>query len=93
MKSMSTVVRALLAHHLDRSAATIRDGHHLARDLDLTPLELVTVALDVEQMEGVPLPMERLAEVATVGDLIRYLAREVNAARSCRIARSLRRVA
>jgi acyl carrier protein len=81
MKSMSTMVRALLAHHLDRSADTIRDGHHLARDLDLTPLELVLVALDIEEAEGVQIAVEELAAVETVGDLTRYLTGQVAAAR------------
>jgi hypothetical protein len=43
-----------------------------ARDetLDMTPLELVLVALEIEGIEHVRLDMTQLDEVRTVGDLV-----------------------
>ena len=58
MSSVSFVVRGLLARHLNREASTLHAWHHLDRDLDLTPLELVMLAVELEELrkslEGAP---------------------------------------
>jgi acyl carrier protein len=73
MKILNAVVRASLATHLDRDPATLHPWLRLEEDLDLTPLKLVLVALDVEDLEDVNLPLERLATLRTVGDLLAFL--------------------
>jgi acyl carrier protein len=77
MKSINAVVRESLARHLDRDASTIHASQLLEEDLDLTPLELVLVALDVEEVEDVTLPFEQLATARTVGELLAFFARAV----------------
>ena len=90
MKSMSSVVRVALANHLKCHPSMIRVGQRLERDLDLTPLELVLVALEVEELEGVHVPPSELTGLETVGDLLSLFAR--TAARMRR-ARAVGRVA
>jgi acyl carrier protein len=77
MKSINAIVREALAHHLDRDASTIHPSQRLEEDLDLTPLELVLIALDMEELEDVALPFEQLATLRTVGDLFSFFARAV----------------
>lgn len=74
MHTVNQVVRGLLAHHLQREPSSIRASHHLARDLDVTPLELVLIALDLEEIEGVAVPVEQLGQIETVGELVDFLA-------------------
>jgi acyl carrier protein len=81
MKSINAVVRESLARHLDRDESTIRPSQRLDEDLDLTPLELVLVALDVEEIEDVTIPLEQLEAARTVGELLRFFARAVARAR------------
>jgi acyl carrier protein len=73
MNTVNQVVRGLLAHHLKREPASIKASQHLGRDLDVTPLELVLIALDLEDIEGVAVPIEQLGELETVGDLVNFL--------------------
>jgi hypothetical protein len=90
MSSLRFVVRELLARHLDREASTIHAGDQIERDLDLTPLELVMVAVELEELEalggtpGVELGVEGLAAVRTVGELYAYFRRAVGRARRVR---------
>jgi hypothetical protein len=74
MKSTNAVVRGVLARHLNREVSSIYSWQHLERDLDLTPLELVLVALEVEELESVPIPVEELAATQTVGDLLSFFS-------------------
>jgi acyl carrier protein len=68
------IVRAMLAEHLESDVAAIHLDHELAGDLGLTPLAVVLVALDLEDLEDVFLPYEQLVQVKTVGDLARFFA-------------------
>ncbi len=74
MKSVAALVRTVLAHHLDCDAGEIRPWQNLEADLDLTPLELILIALEIEESEGVDLPVEALDSVATVGDFVAFVA-------------------
>ena len=94
MSSVSFVVRGLLARHLDREASTLHAWHHLDRDLDLTPLELVMLAVELEELEalegapGIELGVEGLTTVQTVGELYAYFRRAVGRARRARYAKT-----
>jgi hypothetical protein len=74
MKSLDAVVRESLARRLHRDGTTIHPWHRLEEDLDLTPLELVLLALDVEEIEDVSFSLEPLAKAHTVGDLFAFFA-------------------
>jgi acyl carrier protein len=74
MKAIQAIVRESLARHLDREPSAIHDWQRVEEDLDLTPLELVLVALELEE-EDVRVPFEQLAAVRTVGDLLALFAR------------------
>jgi acyl carrier protein len=77
MQSNDRIVCAVLAHHLERDAATMSRSLRLLDDLDMTPLELVLVALEIEEIEHVRLPFDELAGAVTVGDLMDFFAREL----------------
>jgi len=81
MTSLSSVVRGLLARHLDRDPSTLHAWHSIERDLDLTPLELVLVAVEIEALEDVELDVEGLSTVERVSDLYAFFRRAVGRAR------------
>jgi len=81
MRSVRSVVLYVLAHHLGCPVAKIHPWQDLERDLDLTPLELVLVALDIEGIEDVDLHVEGLDRIRTVADLGSFFVREVEHAR------------
>jgi len=75
---MNELVRSVLARrHPARDAGAIRPWHRLERDLGMTPLELVLIALKVEEIEGVELPVEDLSTLRTVEELVSFLTRAV----------------
>jgi hypothetical protein len=73
MRSIQSVARGILALHAGRGRE-IRAWQRLEADLDLTPLELVLVTLEVEQLAQVELSTEGLEGVETVGDLFAFLS-------------------
>jgi acyl carrier protein len=77
MKSVPALVRAALAHHLDCDPGKIHTRQHLQADLDLTPLELIVIALEIEELVGVAIPVEALDDVATVGDFLSFMSHAV----------------
>ena len=85
MPTIDHIVRSLLAHHLDRAPSTLQGSLNLSRDLDVTPLELVLVALDLEEIEGVSIPVEQLGQIETVGELVDFLAATVREQRRGRL--------
>jgi acyl carrier protein len=74
MRSIQSVARGILALHAGRRGREIRAWHRLEADLDLTPLELVLVTLEIEQLAQVELSTEGLEAVETVGDLFAFLS-------------------
>jgi hypothetical protein len=86
MQSIDALVRNALATRAPREAAT--EGRRRVEtattgapfeaddDVELTPLEVVLVALDVEQATECEWPLERLASVRTVGELLAFFASE-----------------
>ncbi len=73
--AVEELVRHVVAAHLEVDACDVRAAHELERDLGITRLGLVLIALDLEDLERVNLPFERLADVRTVADLARVVAR------------------
>jgi hypothetical protein len=72
MKSIDPIVRSVLARRLDCDVSTIRSRQELESNIALTPLELVLIALDVEEIWGVDWPIEELVSVRTVGALVSF---------------------
>lgn len=85
MPTIDHIVRSLLAHHLDRAPSTLHGSLSLSRDLDVTPLELVLLALDLEDIEGVSIPVEQLGRIETVAELIEFLDATVREQRRGRL--------
>jgi hypothetical protein len=77
MTTTNAIVRSALAHHLDLDPSTIQSWQHLELDLYLSPRDLVLVAREIEDIEDVSLPIERLGAMATVGDLQSLLSRAI----------------
>jgi acyl carrier protein len=67
--SLSDTVRCAVAQHLDVQSSDIRPTHHLERDLGLHPLDIVLIALRLEEVEHVELPIDELNDVHKVADL------------------------
>jgi len=77
-----------LAHAIQ---AAVNHGHassKLDRAIDeraeLTPLDVVLVLLDFEEVERLHVPLEEFATVRTVGDLLRALSDERGRSRGLR---------
>jgi hypothetical protein len=81
-------VRNTIARHAGRPASALHAHDRLEDDLDLTPLELVLIAIEVEEAAGSDIPVEGLASVETLGHLMRFFSRALSPAR-----RALRSVA
>jgi acyl carrier protein len=78
-ESLDEMVRAVVARHLEVAPATITRSTHLQRDLELDPLDLVLIALRIEDMMETEFPIARLEGASTVGDLM-SIARSMRAA-------------
>ena len=55
----------------------IRAWNNLEHDLDLTSLDLVLLALDIEKALGIDLSADEIASLETVGDVFAFVARAV----------------
>ncbi len=66
------LVLGILSEHLDLKVGLVRPWHRI-RDLGLTPLALVLVSLEFEELEGPVLAYEDLENVKTVAGLIRLV--------------------
>ncbi len=84
MKSARSTFQ-VLAHRLGRPVSTIHPWQQLERDLDITPLEVVLVALEIEDIEGVDIDVRGLERAHTVDDLATFFMREVARARQERV--------
>jgi acyl carrier protein len=67
--SIETAVINAVATHAEWNAKDVRLHQDLERDLHLQPLDLVVIALMLEDEEHFAFPFERLADVRTVRDL------------------------
>jgi hypothetical protein len=65
------LVRIALRGRIRRNRQRIGNVQHLQRDLGLFPLDLIVVALELEEGIEAPFPVGLLECVDTVGDLVR----------------------
>jgi acyl carrier protein len=68
-ESLDEVVREVVARHLDIDVSEVDPLGHLRLDLHLDPLDLVLIALRLEDMEQREFPIHRLEFVETVSDI------------------------
>lgn len=71
MKPTDETVREIVAAHLELPPQAISREQHLERDLDLMPLDVVLVALKLEDQAQMQISEEQLDQVETVDDLSR----------------------
>jgi acyl carrier protein len=71
--SFSELVRQAVALHLEVDEIEVRPSQHLRRDWGLDPLDLVLIALRIEDRTQIEFPIERLDGAETVGDITRIL--------------------
>jgi acyl carrier protein len=64
------IVRFALALHLGVDSEGVELHHRLDADLGLDPLDLVLVALRLEEIEDAEFPVAQLEMVRTVSDLV-----------------------
>jgi acyl carrier protein len=74
MITIEQTVRSVLARHTGRLPSTLHARQRLERDLHLTPLEIVLVILEVEQILEEFLPIDEAASLHRVGDLIAFVS-------------------
>ena len=72
MKTISQTVHHAIAMHLDVSLDVLDDEQRLSEDLCLTPIDLVSIMLEVEaaHLGSDEFPAETLDDVDTVGELV-----------------------
>lgn len=68
-RSADEIIREVIGAHLEVEASTIKPHQHFARDLGITPMGLVLICLDLEDVEHVSLAFDDLSGVQTVEDL------------------------
>ena len=66
-------VKAIIVETLNCDEAQVTMDARLAEDLDADSLDAVELNMAIEETLGVAVPDEALAEVKTVGDIVRYL--------------------
>jgi acyl carrier protein len=71
--SAEPMVRNLIARRLGTAPRRILGAHDLQHDLGLDPLDLVLVALDLEEIENDEFPIAKLETVRTVEDFARVV--------------------
>lgn len=79
-RSFGTFVRYAIARHLGLPESCIEPSQRLRDDLGLLPLDLVLVALRLEDLVNTRFPVDRLSYIHTVEELTELLW-------SCRCAR------
>jgi hypothetical protein len=84
MKSLRSTVLSVLARHLEHPEPTLHLWTDLERDLDVTPLEVALVALEIEAIEKVDLHVAALVGARTVAELLNAFTSEVERARLAR---------
>ena len=66
-------VKAIIVETLNCDEAQVTMEARLAEDLEADSLDAVELNMAIEETLGVAVPDEALAEVKTVGDIVRYL--------------------
>jgi acyl carrier protein len=68
-QSAQAAVCAAIARHLDVHPDAIGQSQDVARDLEMDPLDLILIAIGLEERERVDIPTEALRSVSLVADL------------------------
>jgi acyl carrier protein len=68
--SLEDMVRDVVARHLDVEASTLTLEDDVEKDLGLDPLDLVLIALRIEENVSIEFPIARLESVHRLDDLI-----------------------
>jgi len=71
--------RAALASRLKRGVDAIRDQDDLRNDLGLDSLDMIELLFKIEEVFDLEIPNEDLVQIATVGDVIAYVDRRLEA--------------
>ena len=72
-------IREVLATSIRRDASTIKPEHHLRDDLGLDSLMTFELLYDLEKEFDLEIPNDDLPGLQTLGDVVKYLERRVNA--------------
>lgn len=66
-------VKAIIVETLNCDESQVTMEARLAEDLEADSLDAVELNMAIEEALGIAVPDEALAEVKTVGDIVRYL--------------------
>ena len=73
MEQIFEKIRAILADQLDVDEDRITMDSNLAEDFDADSLDVVDVIMSLEEEFGIEVPDEAMAELQTVGDVVRFV--------------------
>jgi acyl carrier protein len=71
--SLNRLVCEVVARHLQMEPRAIDPHTTVRQDLELDPLDLVLIALRIEEIERIEFPIARLEHVRTVGDIAKIV--------------------
>ena len=66
-------VAVIIREQLNRENVEITEATRFKEDLEVDSLDLFELVMAFEEEYGVPIPSEELENLATVGDVIRYI--------------------
>ena len=66
-------IREMVAENLGVDAATITEESSFKDDLGADSLDLFELVMALEEEFGIEIPTEDLEQIATVGDVIKYI--------------------
>ena len=67
-------LKAIICNYIPVEESQITEGATLRGDLAMSSLDLIDLAVEVEEKYGIELPNEDLAGITTVNDLIKYIS-------------------
>lgn len=73
MEQIFEKIRAILADQLDIDEDRITMDSNLAEDFDADSLDVMDVIMSLEEEFGIEVPDEAMAELQTVGDVVRFV--------------------
>jgi acyl carrier protein len=67
-------LKAIICNYIPVDESQITESATLRGDLAMSSLDLIDLAVEVEEKYGIELPNEDLAGITTVNDLIKYIS-------------------
>jgi acyl carrier protein len=67
-------LKAIICNYIPVEESQITESATLRGDLAMSSLDLIDLAVEVEEKYGIELPNEDLAGITTVNDLIKYIS-------------------